>query len=178
MTDDQREIYDAFAGGRRAAPGVTFSLVAEDGSLLGPPKAWINSPVLGVILEKLGAAIRFDLSLTPRAREIAMLMCGHNRKCAYELTLHTLAGRNAGLSEADLAALAAERPPELVTDEERTVYAATKQLLETHALPDAAYAEAVSVLGVRTLVELVTLVGYFEMVATQLAAFDISADGA
>ena len=169
----QREIYDRFTAGRQARPDSAFSLVHPDGGLTGPANAWLLSPPVGRALERLGAAVRFKLELGDRAREIAILTVAYFRDSAFEAYAHMAAGRSAGLTEDELGALAADRDPELVAADEIAVRATTKVLLERGTLDATEYAAARDVLGERGLFELVILVGYYQLLATQLAVFDV-----
>jgi alkylhydroperoxidase family enzyme len=171
MSPEQRALYDLFATGRRTASSSSFSLVDDSGRLQGPPSAWVLHPPLGRALERLGGAVRYELTLPVRAREMAILMVGHHHRSPFELYAHTKAGAAAGLSPADLDALAAGRPPELTTGEERVAYEVTRRILDTGTLDAGTYAEAVAELTVERLFELVTLIGYYSMLAVQLATF-------
>jgi 4-carboxymuconolactone decarboxylase len=173
MTERQQALYKLFATGKRAQPGNPFSLVDSDGRLQGPPAAWVLVPPVGHALEQLGGAMRYELSLEPRAREIAILMVGHHHQSPFELHAHTRAGAAAGLTDGDLAALAAGQPPALATGQERAVHTATGHLLAAGTLDEAQYAAAVTVLGTGQLFELVTLVGYYNMLAMQLSVFSL-----
>ncbi|MBO0806243.1 MAG: carboxymuconolactone decarboxylase family protein [Nocardiopsaceae bacterium] len=173
MTDEQRSFYQLFATGRRAQPGSPFSLVDEAGRLQGPPAAWVLTPRVGRALEQVGGAMRYELSLSARAREIAILLVAHHHRSPFELYAHTRAGAAAGLSEEDLGALADGRPPAFTAEEERAAYAVTTRILAAGALDDAEYARAVGVLGAGGLFELVTLVGWYSLVAVQLAVFGL-----
>jgi 4-carboxymuconolactone decarboxylase len=171
LTDQQQALYKLFATGKRAQPGSAFSLVDSDGRLQGPPAAWVLVPPVGHALEQLGGAMRYELTLEPRAREIAILMTGHQHRSPFELHAHTRAGAAAGLTPGDLAALAAGQPPGLSTGEERAVYAATRHILDAGTLDEAQYADAVAALGTGPLFELVTMIGYYGMLAVQLSVF-------
>jgi 4-carboxymuconolactone decarboxylase len=173
MTAQQREFYDKYATGVRASAGSTFALVDRDGHLLGPPAVWVLSQPLGLALEQFGYAIRYELSLSRRAQEIAILMVAHHRQSEFERFAHAQAGLTAGLTPDDLAALAAGQPPGLDTAEERAVYEAARCILDTGSLDDRAYQAAADVLTAPHLFELVTLIGYYLMLATQLSVFDI-----
>jgi alkylhydroperoxidase family enzyme len=173
MTAQQREFYDRYATGVRAAPGSTFSLVGADGHLLGPPAVWVLSQPLGLALEQFGYAIRYELSLSRRAQEIAILMVAQHRQSEFERFAHAQAALQAGLTENDLAALAAGKPPDLATEEEQTVYETTTRILDAGSLDEQAYQAAADVLTAPRLFELVTLIGYYLMLATQLSVFDI-----
>jgi 4-carboxymuconolactone decarboxylase len=178
MTAQQREFYDKYATGVRAAPGSTFPLVDTDGHLMGPPAVWVLSQPLGLALERFGYAIRYELSLSRRAQEMAILMVAQHRQSEFERFAHAQGGLRAGLTEDDVAALAAGNPPQLKTEEERSVYVATRRILDTGSLDDESYQAAACVLTAQRLFELVTLIGYYLMLATQLSVFDIQPPGA
>jgi alkylhydroperoxidase family enzyme len=177
MTAEQREFYDKYATGVRASAGTSFALVDADGQLLGPPAVWVLSQPLGLALERLGYAIRYELALSRRAQEIAILMVAQHRCSDFERFAHEQAGRKAGLTDADLAALAAGESPVLDSAEERAVYEVTRRVLDAHALTAEEYEEYASALTVSRLFELVTLIGYYLMLATQLSVFDIQPPG-
>lgn len=173
MTDDQRSLYEQFATGRRAAPDSPFSLVGADGRLQGPPAVWLLSPRLGLALQQVGGALRFRSQLPARACEIAILLVAHHTGSAFELYAHRLAGAAAGLSEADLAALAGGSPIAAPSDVELAVFHATTRILAHGALTDDEFRQAAGVLGEGGLFELVTIVGWYTMVAWQMAVFDV-----
>jgi alkylhydroperoxidase family enzyme len=173
MTDAQRALYEYYASGRRAAADSPFSLVAADGRLQGPPAVWILSPTFGQALQQIGGAVRFGSRLPARGREIAILLVGHHHRSAFELYAHTRAGAAAGLTETDLAALADRNEPAGLSDVERCIFGTTQRILDRGTLDGDEFATAVGVLGEAGLLELVTIVGYYNMVAWQLAVFDI-----
>jgi alkylhydroperoxidase family enzyme len=173
LTPEQAEVHARFTRGRRVAPEAGFSLVAPDGGLLGPPNGWLRSPALAGALEHLGGILRFELELAPRSREIAILLVGHHRESPFELFAHQRAGRAAGLSDDEMAGLATRTAPAFRSQEEEAVFTATLAILDRRTLDATEYATAVAVLGERGLLELVVLLGYYELVATQLAVFDV-----
>jgi alkylhydroperoxidase family enzyme len=173
MSPEQTAIYDRFRTGRRVAPDSPFTLLHPDGGLTGPANAWLLSPPLGRVLEPLGGALRFDLALSDRCREIAILMVGFHRASAFELYAHRAAGRAAGLTDEEIEGLAGEPGPAFPDAAERAVRAATRAMLRAGTLTDDEFAAAVAVLGRAGLFELVVLVGYYQLVATQLAVFGV-----
>lgn len=173
MTPEQHEFYGKFAGGKRAGPGSSFSLVHPDGGLIGPPSVWLLSPPLARVYEQAGGAMRFDLQLSDRAREIALLLHAFSRDCSFELYAHRIAGQAAGLTDDEIEGLATRTPPAFESDEERSVFATTLAILDRKTLDDAEYDAAVAALGERTLFELVALLGHYDMIATQLIVFRV-----
>jgi 4-carboxymuconolactone decarboxylase len=172
MSEAQREFYERFASGPRAAPGNAFMLVGPDGRLQGPPAIWILSPPFAKPLEQLGLAVRFGSRLPARAREIAILLVAHHHRSAFELYAHTRAATAAGLTDADQAALAEGGEPDGLSDVESRVLRVTRRILDRGTLDDGEFRDATAVLGEDGLLELVTILGYYTMVAWQLAVFD------
>src|SRR3954452_9985386 len=74
LGDEQRALYDAIAGGRRAQGPQLFRLTDADGRLEGPFNAFLLQPRLGSGLEALGTAVRYETALDDRSREIAILV--------------------------------------------------------------------------------------------------------
>ncbi|TWF80584.1 4-carboxymuconolactone decarboxylase [Pseudonocardia hierapolitana] len=175
MTPEQAEIYARFTGGKRTKS--SFSLVHPEGGLIGPPNAWLLSPPLGRVFERIGWTMRYELQLSDRACEIAILLVAFHRESPFELYAHRKAGRAAGLTDTEIEGLATRTPPTFRSDEERTVFTTTLAILDHQNLDDAEYAAATATLGERGLFELVTLVGYYDQVATQLAIFGVEPPG-
>jgi hypothetical protein len=173
MTDDQRTLYSQFASGRRAAPSSPFSLVGADGRLQGPPAVWMLSPRFGLALQHVGGAVRFDSRLPARACEIAILLVAHHHDSPFELYAHRLAGAAAGLSSSDLQSLADGILFSSASEIEAAVFRTTRLVLDRGTLTDDEFRAAAGVLGEDGLFELVTIVGWYTMVAWQLAVFDV-----
>jgi 4-carboxymuconolactone decarboxylase len=173
MTAEQREFYESYTTGFRAAPTATFLLTDEAGHLIGPPSVWIFSQPLGRMLRDFGTAIRYHLHLSERAQEITILMVAHHHDSPFERFAHQQAGLKKGLTQDDIDALLAGKPPSLASDEERAVYEATRRILDAGTLDAGEYERYAAVLSVSHLFELVTLIGYYGMLATQLSVFDI-----
>ena len=176
LDDEQRQLYDAIAGGPRSQGPQAFPLLDDNGALEGPFNAFLLQPRLGQPLQALGSAVRYQTSLTDRAREIAILVVADHWESAFEWYAHAAVGRLTGLSEDELAALRAGEYDGL-DEVERLVAATTRQLAATGDLDDPSYAAAVATLGEAGLFELLTLTGYYAALALQLRVFRVSAPG-
>jgi 4-carboxymuconolactone decarboxylase len=171
---DQRAVYDSITGGPRAQGPKLFDLVDQEGRLEGPFNAFLLQPRLGGPLQALGAAVRYRTHLSDRAREIAILVVSVHWDSAFERYAHEAVGRHAGLTDAELADLRAERYDGLPADE--ALVAETTRLLAADGdLDDLAYTAAVAGLGEDGLFELLTLVGYYAGLALQLRVFRVPA---
>jgi 4-carboxymuconolactone decarboxylase len=173
LDERQQRIYDALVGGRRATQPRAFPIVDPDGALAGPCNAWLLNSAIGAAFEQLGLAVRFEISLSARDREIIILSVAQHRDSAYELYAHRLAGAAAGLSESEIEALCTGTDPGFTDERDHVVHETARTLLRTGGLGDAAYQRAVAALGTDGLFELTAIVGWYSLIATQLAVFDV-----
>ena len=105
LDDEQRSLYDAIAGGRRAQGPQLFRLADEEGRLEGPFNAFLLQPRLGSALQALGSSVRYDTGLDDRCREIAILVVAAHWRSGFEWYAHEAVARSAGLGDAELAAV-------------------------------------------------------------------------
>jgi 4-carboxymuconolactone decarboxylase len=174
LDDDQRSLYDAIAGGRRAQGPQLFRLADTQGRLEGPFNAFLLQPRLGSALQALGSLVRYDTALDDRCREIAILVVAAHWRSAFEWYAHEAVGRSVGLDEAELAAVRDGRYAALAGCE--SVVARTVAALVTRGdLDDTEYREAVGQVGAAGVFELLTLVGYYATLALQLRVFRVPA---
>lgn len=160
LSAEQRAVYDEIASG-------------PHGHVVGPYFAWLQSPELARRARSLSEFIRFRTALPKRISELAILVAGRHWKAEYEFWAHSRLGREAGLDEAVIAALAEGRRPELADAQEAAVYALCSELLQTRRVSDATYSQAVEALGLPGVVELVATVGYYSLVSLTLNAFEL-----
>lgn len=169
LTGAQRELYDAITGGPRAQGPQHFALTRDDGSLRGPFNAFLLAPELGGALQGVGTAIRYGGALSPRAREIAILLVAARWDSDFEREAHEAVGSAAGLTPSDLVALrAGDTTP--FTGDEAVAATVTQQLLDGD-LDDDAWGAASVALGAAIVFELTMLVGYYATLALQLRVF-------
>lgn len=174
MTVEQRELYDRLLGGPRASVPRPFPLTDDEGRLRGPFNAMLFSPKLGNALQELGAAIRFQTGFTARQREIAILTVAAHERSDFEWKAHSHIGREAGLTEDELDLIRTGATSSFADPVDDTVLAVTREFVATGDLTDGRFAEAVQVLGLTLLYELVTLVGYYRMLADQLRVLRVT----
>jgi len=173
LTAEQRSLYERLTTGRRATGPRPFPLTDDEGRLQGPFNAMLFSPELGDALQNLGDAVRYATGFTARQREIATLTVAAHEDSAYEWAVHGHVGRQAGLTEAELTALRTGADHTFADPAEDAIRTATRELLTTGDLTDAAFAHAREILGLTRLYELITLVGYYRLLAVQLRALRV-----
>ena len=117
MTDDQRTLYDAILGGKRG-PGMR----REDGALIGPFNAMLLNPHVGDRVQRLGEALRFDISLPRNVIEVATLVVGSHWRAQFEWWAHERLAKQAGVSEAVITAIKHGERPDFSNDDEAGAY--------------------------------------------------------
>ena len=171
LDEQQSEVYRTITAGPRATGPQAFTLVDEEGRLRGPFNAMLLSPPVGLAVQAVGAAVRYQSVLTDRVREMAILVVAAHWGSAFEWAAHEALGRTHGLTEPELDALRVGGLPNLPDAAERTALLATAALTRTGTLSDGEYYDTVAAWGERGLFELTTLVGYYALLALQLRVF-------
>lgn len=168
LTDEQRILYESITGGPRSQGPRTFPLTDEAGRLHGPFNAMLASPEVGAALQELGAAIRYRTSLPARARELAILEVAAARRSDFEWYAHERVGKSAGLTDRELAAVREGAEAPTLDAAEQLIRRVVQALLNARDVDDALFAQAQAEFGERGLMEVVALVGYYELLALSL----------
>jgi len=171
LDEERARLHAEIAGGPRRSQAAVVPLVDDQDRLLGPFGLMLLAPGIGSAVQALGAALRFDESISPRSRELAILAVAAHRRSEFEWLSHENAARAAGIGADQLRALLDGAVPDGLAPVEETVVRTVRRLLDDGELDDDGYAEAVAALGTETLAALVWLVGYYSMLATALATF-------
>src|ERR1700730_18396460 len=74
LSEEQRQLYAEIVGGPRGAGPQLFALADAEGGLNGPYNAMLFAPRLGRALQGLGSAVRYQTDLSPRVREMSILV--------------------------------------------------------------------------------------------------------
>ena len=165
---DARRLYERIVGGPRTQVPRAFPLTDEAGRLNGPFNAMLLSPEVGSALQELGAAIRYRSELSARAREIAILEVSVLRHSSFEWYAHVRVGQLAGLTAAEIDALRDGLPAPTLDATESLIRELVRTLVHERDLDDATFARAAQQLGHRVLMELIALVGYYDLLALSL----------
>lgn len=131
----------------------------------GPFRPLLHRPPLLRAAAKVGETLRYEGTLDAALREWTICVVARELSNVFEWDMHLPLAAAAGVPASALAALdvGEPSPAELGADLAlaRTVAC---ELIERHRLADTTWAQALQRWGEPTLVELLTLVGYFVMV--------------
>lgn len=136
------------------------------GGVYGPFRPLLHRPPLLRAVARVGEVLRYEGGLDTTLREWTICVVARELGNVFEWQMHRPLAAKAGVTEAALAALEAhsalpdDAPAPLVLA--RRV---AEEVMRHHRLSEATYAAAVERWGAATVVELLTLVGYFAMVS-------------
>lgn len=114
--------------------------------------------------------------LERRESELVILTVATARGCDYEREHHRLLGQRAGLSSAEIEGILADTAVETLTDRERVLRESAQTLVATKDLDDAQWDRLRSVASEREAIELLLLVGHYDMLATTLMTLRLEPD--
>ncbi len=175
----QRETLDA--EGRRV-----FDIIVNPDSryatgLRGPIGMWMYSPPMAEHLFPASTYLRFgaDGARDQRLAELAILTAARSLDSQYEWSAHEGLGRTAGLEEEIIDLLRHDRPVAEgdglpgFGEVERTIIAATRELIREPKLSRETFEAAQRLFGNQGIVDLVGLIGHYTLVNYTLKAFDV-----
>jgi 4-carboxymuconolactone decarboxylase len=135
------------------------------GGVYGPFRPLLHRPPLLHALARLGETLRYEGTLDAALREWTICVVARETSNVFEWDMHLPLAVKAGVPAAALAALDAGQPsPADLPADLGLARILARELVMQHRLGDRTYEDAVAQWGEPTLVELLTLVGYFAMV--------------
>lgn len=160
LDEAQRAVWDRIVAGPR-------------GQVVGPLRAAIHNAELATHWSALGEALRFNTSLPKRLSELAICVTGRRWSSQVEWWVHARVAAEAGIAPAILEAIRQGLPPAFADATEALVYDFARALQQDGRVPDATYQAAREEFGVRGVVELTALIGYYTMVSMTLNAHGV-----
>lgn len=148
---------------------VQHILSGERTSLDGPFNVLLRSPEMGDLAQQFGASMRFHSSLPRKLNELAIIVTARYWTSQYEWYAHRRAAHENGLSEEVIQAIAQKRPPKLDADE-LLVYTFCTEMLNTKQISDATFTSVKNRFGERGIVDLIGVMGYYQLVSMALNA--------
>jgi 4-carboxymuconolactone decarboxylase len=159
MTTAQRDLYERIAGAR--------------GAVRGPFNLWLYSPELCDKVEALGKFVRFDSSIPPQLRDLAILVTARHWDSSYMWHSYSKRATEGGIANDVISAIAERRKPPFSRSEDQAVYDYATELLHKHRVSELTFNATVAAVGKVTIVELTALIGNYSMVAMVLNAFEV-----
>jgi 4-carboxymuconolactone decarboxylase len=156
MTPQQKALMDKVQSGK------------IEGGTGGPLNVLLRSPDLGEAVLRYGAYERFHSPLPPKLIELAALITIRSWTSQFPWIAHHRAATQAGLNEAIIGAIAQGKRPTAMQPDEEAVYNFCAELLKTTQVSDATFSALKDKLGERGVVELLGVMGYYQIVSMSL----------
>jgi alkylhydroperoxidase family enzyme len=132
-----------------------------------------HQPTLLKRFNALGGAFLAHGLLPARERELVILRVGWNCRSVYEFGQHTLMGREAGLSDEEIAALASTRAIGVWSADDEALIALADEICADDCAGEATFTALQGRWSEAEIVELVALVGFYRMVSGFLNTFGV-----
>ncbi len=141
-------------------------------------RALVNSPDTARSFMALGMHIRFHMKLDARLRELAILQVGYGTRAPYEYAHHIELGKQFGVSDTDIAAIAMETRGESssLPALDRAVLRAARELTTGTALSDETFTALRAGLDHEQVTDLIVTIGFYCGVVRVLGALQIDVE--
>src|SRR4029077_17592501 len=163
LSTEQRNIYETIMRGR--------------GHVRGPFAVWLRNAELCENTLKLQEMFASRVALDRRLLELMILVSARLATAKYAWFIHEPHALKFGIASEIVQAIRDRRTPDFARDDERLVYDITTELNTTRTLSDASYQRGMALFGEQVMVELVSAIGFYSMVAMTLNAFAVSVPG-
>jgi 4-carboxymuconolactone decarboxylase len=163
MTPEQIRVNQKIAGPRYAGPA------------RGPFAIWLRTPEFAEIASDFGLYLRTKTTLPRRLLELTVLITARQWTAQYEWAAHEGFAREAGLDAETIEDLRAGRRPGFTAPDEALVYDVAMEIQERRGLCDDTYHRAEALLGEQTVIDLLTVIGYYTLLAVVLTGLDVEA---
>jgi 4-carboxymuconolactone decarboxylase len=152
MTPAQKQAAEELIAGRR-------------GEILGPFVAALRSPEFTRRLQRLGEYLRYDSSLEPRLREMAILLTAREWTQQFEWDAHAPMARDRGFKPDLIQAIAEGRRPDGMAEDEEIIHDFFMELERNRSVSERTYARAAARFGEQGVIDLVGTIGYYSTLA-------------
>jgi 4-carboxymuconolactone decarboxylase len=159
LPPDQRRIYDELKRAR--------------GHVRGPFAVWLRNAELCENIRKLQEMFASQVKLERRLLELMILVSARLASAHYAWFIHEPHALKFGIASDIIEAIRERRTPQFTRDDERLVYDMTMELNTTRSLSEANYQRGIAMFGEQVMVELVSAIGFYVMVAMTLNAFAV-----
>ena len=160
LSSEQRAIYDR--------------LMRERGHMRGPFAVWLRNAELCEHTLKLQEMFAARVKLERRLLELMILVAARLATAQYAWFIHEPYALKFGIAPDIVEAIRERRTPNFTREDERLVYDLTMELNTTGTLSEASSQRGMVMFGEHVMVELVSAIGFYAMVAMTLNAFAVT----
>lgn len=147
-----------------------------DGTAFNLYKTMLNHPTLYTPRSRFGSYLQRDSLLDPETRELAIMRTAHNIHAPYEWAHHVEYAKTAGLSDAQIAAIATGPSASVWSPRQRAVLTAADELRREAFISDATWSQLAAYYGMKERIEIVYTVGGYTMTGLAINSFGIQTE--
>lgn len=159
LSDEQRKIYDDIKRVR--------------GRVRGPFVVWLRNAELAQHSLGLQDLFASRIKMERRLIQLMILVAARSANAQYAWFIHEPHALQFGISREIVDAIRERRTPSFSKEDERLVYDITLELNTTRTLSEATFQRGMEMFGEQQMVELVSGVGFYAMVAMTLNSFQV-----
>lgn len=159
LSAEQRKIYDDIKRVR--------------GRVRGPFAVWLRNAELAGHALGLQDMFAARVKIERRLIQLMILVAARSANAQYAWFIHEPHALQYGISQDVVDAIRERRTPNFSKEDERLVYDITRELNATHTLSEATFKRGMQTFGEQQMVELVSGVGFYSMVAMTLNSFQV-----
>jgi 4-carboxymuconolactone decarboxylase len=157
----------------------SFDFYTSDATLRGlhgPAGIWLHSPKLAELYQPLDTYLRHGAGLSEPVREVCILAVARECDSAFEWAAHETEALRVGVPLQIIDAIKRRASSADIGAPFGTVVELIREAFTERTVSATTYNAAVSVLGVRLLIDLVSLAGMYAGTAALLTVFDMQLD--
>jgi len=155
-------------------------LADPDGRFLrglgGPGGLRLHSPRLAEAVQPLGDFLRFESSITPWMREVAILTTAREIDSDFEWAAHEPEARRVGVEPEIIEVIKRRRGTEGLPEPAAAIIDLGREAIAVHKVSAVTYSRALRSFGPTRLVELTSLMGQYMATGLLIAVFDYRPD--
>ena len=135
--------------------------------------ALLNNPQAAGRLATLGGYARFETSMDPRIKALAVLTAAREASGHYVWTVNQRGAKEAGISDDIVAAIHEYRAPAGLEPKDATVVQFVLELLRQHRISDATFEALRTQVGDSGIIDVLVVSGYYHTLAHCLQALEV-----
>ena len=136
--------------------------------VFGPFALMLRSPEVMLRAAAMGDYMRYKTSLPPALNEFIILLTARHWSQQFEWYVHQPAALKAGLREEIVAAVAENRRPDSMSNDETLVYDFTTELLRLQNVGDGTFARARERFGEAGIIDMIGVAGYYAFLSMMM----------
>jgi 4-carboxymuconolactone decarboxylase len=161
MDEQQRAIFGRSGAASRGGVG------------RGPSHAMLLSPEFATRATHLGDYVLRANALGPRLTELAILVTARHLTSQHEWWVHAPLALKHGIEQSTIDAIRTRQEPRLTKEDEKAVYAFAVEMYRDLEVSAPTFDRAVQLFGVKGVVDLIGVLGYYSMAAMFISAFEL-----